>query len=121
LPIAGVFAVANMRHTAFVHGDKPAPQGLVAGLRVGHAAHVSTGSRTSGRTVTQAAAGRPLADVLALPALDGAVLVPEGGAEGGVGRLASPCPLEDTLEDLHVIKEMQSHVRGHMHKYIHLF
>jgi len=63
-------------------GTNPRPQGLVAASRVGHASPVSTRSRTSRRTGTEAVTGRPLSELLALPALDGAVLVPEGGAEG---------------------------------------
>ena len=51
-------------------GTNPLPQSLVAASRVVHACCVSTRSRTSRQTGAKAADGRPLSELLALPALE---------------------------------------------------
>ena len=90
---------ARKHHRPFVHGDKGVSTRVAAASQVGHASPVSTRSRSSRRAPAASAAGRALRDSLALPALEGASITPEGGADGvTIGALVLDDPAAPQAE-----------------------
>ena len=90
---------ARKHHRPFVHGDKGVSTRVAAASQVGHASPVSTRSRSSRRAPAASAAGRALRDILALPALEGASITPEGGADGvTIGALVLDDPAAPQAE-----------------------